>query len=512
MPAKRLSMRKIKEVLRLKASGMSNRKIAQSCGVSRPTVGEYLQRASRAGVTWPLPNELSDVVLEHRLFPDPPTPAQRDQALPDWLYIQKEFKRKNVTLFLLWEEYRAQHPHGYQYSWFCERYRQWSDTLDRVMRQDHRAGEKLFVDYAGHTIPVVNQHTGEIHETQIFVAVLGASNYTYAEATWTQNLSDWIGSHQRALNFIGGAPEIIVPDNLKSGVTKAHLYDPDINPTYQEFASHHGVAVIPARVRRPKDKAKAEVGVQIVERWILAALRNHTFFSLSELNRAIRKLLERLNTRPFKKLPGCRQELFTSLDQPALKPLPTTAYTYAEWKKVRVHIDYHVEINGHYYSVPNQLVKKQLDARISEHTIECFYHNKRVASHVRSHRKGGHTTLREHMPKSHQQYGDWSPGRFIRWAEKMGPATVQTITAVLSARQHPQQGYRTCLGILRLSQPYGDDRLEAACGRALLLGTCRYKSIESILKHGLDSKPIPEQQDLNLPEDHGNIRGPSYYH
>jgi transposase len=505
-------MRKIKEVLRLKASGMSNRKIAQSCGVSRPTVGEYLQRASRAGLTWPLPEELSDVTLEYQLFPDPPTPAQRDPALPDWLYTNQELKRKHVTLFLLWEEYRAQHPKGYQYSWFCERYRQWTGTLDRVMRQDHRAGEKLFVDYAGHTIPVVNQHTGEIHEAQIFVAVLGASNYTYAEATWTQNLSDWIGSHQRALEFIGGVPEIIVPDNLKSGVTRAHLYDPDINPTYQEFASHHGVAVIPARVRRPKDKAKAEVGVQIVERWILAALRNRMFFSLAELNRAIRKLLERLNTRPFRKLPGCRQTLFTSLDQPALKPLPATAYTYAEWKKVRVHIDYHVEIKGHYYSVPYQLIKKQLDARITAHTVECFYHNKRIASHVRSHRKGGHTTLREHMPKSHQQYGDWSPDRFIRWAEKMGPATVQTITAVLSSRQHSQQGYRSCLGILRLSQSYGEDRLEAACGRALLLGTCRYKSIESILKHGLDSKPIPEQQDLNLPEDHDNIRGPSYYH
>jgi transposase len=512
MPAKRLSMRKIKEVLRLKASGMSNRKIAQSCGVSRPTVGEYLQRALRAGVTWPLAEDLSDTALEHQLFPEPPTPAQRDQALPDWLYIKKELRLKNVTLFLLWEEYRARHPKGYQYSWFCERYRHWAGTLDRVMRQDHRVGEKLFVDYAGHTIPVVNQHTGEIHEAQIFVAVLGASNYTYAEATWTQNLSDWIGSHQRALEFIGGVPEIIVPDNLKSGVTKAHLYDPDINPTYQEFASHHGVAVIPARVRRPKDKAKAEVGVQIVERWILAALRNHTFFSLTDLNRAIRKLLERLNARPFKKLPGCRLELFTSLDQPALKPLPATAYTYAEWKKVRVHIDYHVEIKGHYYSVPHQLTKKQLDARITGHTVECFYNNKRVASHVRSNRKGGHTTLREHMPKSHQQYGDWSPDRFIRWAEKMGPATVQTITAVLSSRHHPQQGYRTCLGILRLSKPYGEDRLEAACGRALLLGTSRYKSIESILKHGLDSKPIPEQQDLNLPEDHDNIRGPSYYH
>jgi transposase len=380
------------------------------------------------------------------------------------------------------------------------------------MRQDHRAGEKLFVDYAGHTIPIVNQHTGEIHEAQIFVAVLGASNYTYAEATWTQNQSDWIGSHRRAFEFIGGSPQVVVPDNLKSGVSKAHLYEPDINPTYQEFARYYDVAVIPARVRKPKDKAKAEVGVQVVERWILAALRHHTFFSLAELNRAIQALLKRLNQRPFKKLPGCRAERFAILDQVALKPLPATPYTYAEWKKVRVHIDYHVEILGHYYSVPYSFTKQELDARITEHTIECFYKSKRVASHVRSWQKGGHTTVREHMPKAHQQYGDWSPQRMINWAEKMGPSTAQIITAVLSSRKHPQQGYRSCLGILRLSKSYGEERLEAACGRALLLGTCRYKSIESILKHGLDRKPIPEQQELNLPQDHDNIRGPDYYH
>jgi transposase len=505
-------MRKIKEVLRLKAGGLSNRKIAQSCGISRPTVGEYLQRAVRAGIQWPLPKDMTDATLERQLFPAAPSAAQRDRTLPDWVQIKQELTHKHVTLFLLWEEYRVQHPKGYQYSWFCERYRQWCGTLDRVMRQDHRAGEKLFVDYAGHTIPIVNQHTGEIHEAQIFVAVLGASNYTYAEATWTQNLSDWIGSHRRAFEFIGGSPQVVVPDNLKSGVSKAHLYDPDINPTYQEFARYYDVAVIPARVRKPKDKAKAEVGVQVVERWILAALRHHTFFSLAELNRAIQTLLKRLNQRPFKKLPGCRAERFAILDQVALKPLPATPYTYAEWKKVRVHIDYHVEILGHYYSVPYSFTKQELDARITEHAIECFYKSKRVASHVRSWQKGGHTTVREHMPKAHQQYGDWSPQRMINWAEKMGPSTAQIITAVLSSRKHPQQGYRSCLGILRLSKSYGEERLEAACGRALLLGTCRYKSIESILKHGLDRKPIPEQQELNLPQDHDNIRGPDYYH
>ena len=512
MPTKRLSMRKIKEVLRRKARSMSNRKIAVCCGIGRATVAEYLRRAAAAGLVWPLPPRLSDAAIEQRLFPPPSTRATRDQTLPDWQWVYRELKRKSVTQFLLWQEYLEQHPRGYQYSWYCDLYREWRGKLDVVMCQDHRAGEKLFIDYASQTVPVVNQHTGEFREVQIFIAVLGASNYTYAEATWTQSLPDWIGSHQRTFSFLGGVPEIIVPDNLKSGVHKASLYDPDLNPTYQDMAEHYGVAVIPARVRAPKDKAKVEAGVLIVERWILAALRNRTFFSLAELNQAIKKLLVGLNDRPFRKLPGSRHEMFTSLDQPALRALPANAYSYAEWKKVRVHIDYHVEFKRHYYSVPYQLIKKQLDMRITDNTIECFYKNKRVASHLRSFFEGGHTTVREHMPKSHQKYADWSPQRFIRWAEKIGPSTAGVITRVLSSRRHPQQSYRSCLGILRLGKPYGDKRLEAACGRALLLGSYRYKSIESILKHGLDSRQLPEQQELDIPEDHDNIRGPSYYH
>ena len=512
MPAKRLSMRKIKEVLRLQARSMSNRKIAVCCGIGRATVAEYLRRAAAAGLVWPLPPGLSDAAIEQRLFPPPPTRADRDQTLPDWQWVYRELKRKSVTQFLLWQEYLEQHPRGYQYSWYCDMYREWRGKLDVVMRQDHRAGEKLFVDYAGHTVPIVNQHTGEFREAQIFIAVLGASNYTYAEATWSQALPDWIGSHQRAFSFLGGVPEIVVPDNLKSGVSKASLYDPDLNPTYQDMAEHYGVAVIPARVRAPKDKAKVEAGVLIVERWILAALRNRTFFSLAELNQAIKKLLIKLNDRPFRKLPGSRRDMFASLDQPALRALPANPYTYAEWKKVRVHMDYHVEFKRHYYSVPYQLVKKQLDMRITDNTVECFYKNKRVASHLRSFFEGGHTTVREHMPKSHQQYSDWSPQRFIRWAEKFGPSTAALITRALSSRRHPQQSYRSCQGILQLSKSYGDKRLEAACGRALLLGSYRYKSIESILKHNLDSRPLPEQQELDIPEDHDNIRGPSYYH
>lgn len=513
MPAKRLSMRKIKEVLRLRwANGLSKRQTAMSCGISRPAVDEYLRRAEAAGLSWPLPNELDDGALERLLFPAAPGLSAQARGIPDWSEINRELKRKGVTLFLLWQEYRERHPQGYQYSSFCQQYRQWQGKQDLVMRQDHRAGEKLFVDYAGHTVPVVDTRTGEIRETQIFVAVLGASNYTYAEATWSQALPDWIGSHQRAFRYLGGVPEIVVPDNLRAGVSKAHRYEPDINPTYQEMATHYGVAVVPARVRKPKDKAKAEIGVQVVERWILAALRNRSFFSLADLNQAIRQLLERLNERSFKKLPGSRKTLFQSLDAPALKPLPTTAYTYAEWKQVRVHIDYHVEVDGHYYSVPYQLTKQQLDARLTAETVECFHKGKRVASHVRAQMRGRHTTVQEHMPEAHRQYGDWSPGRLISWAEKTGASTAKVITAVLSSRRHPQQGYRTCLGILRLGKSYGDERLEAACQRALLLGTHRYKSIESILKNGLDKRPLPQQQELSLPEDHDNIRGPSYYH
>ena len=506
-------MRKIKEVLRLKrAQGLSNRQIAKACGIARPTVAEYLRRAAEASLSWPLPADLDEAALERQLFPPPPSLPAPARGVPDWAHVHQELKRKGVTLFLLWQEYRETHPEGYQYSWFCDHYRVWQGKLDVVMRQDHRAGEKLFVDYACQTMPVVDRDTGEVHEAQIFVAVLGASNYTYAEATWTQGLPDWIGSHRRAFAFLGGVPELVVPDNLRTGVSKAHRYEPDTNPTYQDMATHYGVAVLPTRVRRPRDKAKVEAGVLLVERWILAALRRRTFFSLAELNAAIAGLLEKLNARPFKKLPGCRWAHFEALDKPALKPLPAAPYEYAEWKKARVHIDYHVAVEGHYYSVPHALIKKQLDVRITQKTLECFYRGQRVASHRRSLHKGRHTTVPAHMPESHRQAGEWTPQRLANWAAKTGPATEKLITTVLTSRRHPQQAYRSCLGILRLGNAYGDARLEAACRRALILGSHSYKSIESILKHRLDDKPLAEQQELALPEDHDNIRGPSYYH
>ena len=446
------------------------------------------------------------------MFPPPPDLPAQQRGIPDWANIHGELKRPGVTLFLLWQEYRQAYSDGYQYSWFCEHYRAWQGKLDLVMRQDHRAGEKLFVDYAGQTVPVIDQTTGEVRQAQIFVAVLGASNYIYAEATWSQSLPDWIGSHVRTFRFLGGVPELVVPDNLRAGVSKAHRYEPDTNPTYQDMASHYGVAILPTRVRKPRDKAKVESGVLVVERWILASLRHRQFFSLTELNAAISDLLGKLNARSFRKLPGCRRDHFEQLDRPALRPLPAEPYVYAEWKKARVHIDYHVAIDGHYYSVPCALVKKEVEVRMTRHTVECFYRGNRVASHRRSDQKGRHTTLTAHMPESHRQAGEWTPERLKRWAAKTGPATEKLIQVVLASRQHPQQAYRSCLGILRLGKAYGDERLEAACRRALVLGSCRYKSIESILKLRLDEQPLEGQQELALPDAHDNIRGPAYYH
>lgn len=511
MPAERLSMRKIHEILRLKFEcGQSNRNIANSCSVSRSTVADYLLRAKVAGLSWPLPKDLDDTSLEHLLFP-PPEEVTRDRPVPDWSEVHLELRRKGVTMALLWQEYKERQPDGYQYSWFCKLYNIWSGKVDLVMRQEHRAGEKLFVDYAGHTAPIVNRMTGEINQAQIFVAVLGASNYTYAEATMTQQLPDWIGSHVRAFSFFGGVPAVVIPDNLKSGVNKACYYEPELNPTYRDLATHYGTVILPARVRKPQDKAKVETGVQVVERWILARLRNHTFFSLSDLNREIRRLLVILNNRPFKKLPGCRKELFESLDRPALAALPATAYQIAEWKTATVHIDYHVEVDGHYYSVPCQLVKKKVEVRFTATSVECIYRGKRVAVHKRSLRKSGHTTVKEHMPLNHRKYLEWSPERFLRWAGKIGPETVKLASHILESRPYPPQAYRTLMGIMRLGKSYTEQRLEAACRRALHIGTTSYRSVESILKNGLDSKPLPKKPEQTPPVLHHNIRGSHYY-
>jgi transposase len=506
-------MRKIQEVLRLLlVCGLSQRQASQACGVGRTSVAEYLERAQKAGLLEAEWQGWSEEELERRLYPPAPRVARRERPEVDWSQVHEELKLKGMTLSLVWEEYRAGYPNGYQYSRFCDLYRAWQRKLDVCMRQIHRPGEKLFVDYCGTTVPVVEAGTGVIREAQVFVAVWGASNYTFAEATWSQGLPDWIGSHVRAFEFSGGLPELVIPDNLRSGVTRPCRYEPELNPTYQDLAVHYGVAVMPARVRKPRDKAKVEAGVQLVQRWILARLRHRTFFSLVELNQSIRELLGRLNERPFRKHPGSRRSLFESLDRPALRPLPGERFTYAEWKKARVHIDYHVEVEGHYYSVPYQLVSQQLDVRVSAQTVECFAKGKRVASHLRSVRRGAHTTQLEHMPRPHREYAEWTPERLVRWAQKAGPSVAGLIERVMATRVHPQQGFRSCLGIMRLGERYGGERLEAACQRALQVGAASYRSVSSILLKGLDRQgELAAEPAAALPPAHENLRGASYY-
>jgi transposase len=512
MAKKRISMRKIKEVLRLKFEvGLSYEAIGKSCNLGHTTVGEYLRRAKDAGLGWPLSDNMDDNLLEQLLYPPAPGPDV-NRAIPDWEKVHKDLKKDGVTLFLLWQEYKETCPDGYEYSWFCRSYREWAGKIDVVMRFNHRAGETLFVDYAGQTIPIIDKSTGEIKESQIFVATLGASNYTYSEATRTQSLPDWIGSHTRAFKFLGGVPEIIVPDNIKTGINTSCRYEPDLNPTYQDMASHYGCAIIPARVRHPKDKAKVETGVKTVEQWILARLRNITFFSLTDLNKTIRTLLDDLNNRPFQKMDGTRRTMFEELDRPALKPLPVEPYVYAEWKRARPHIDYHVEAKGFYYSVPYQLAHREMDVRITQNTIEIFHKGKRVASHQRSYDiSRRYVTSREHMPKSHQKYLDWTPDRIIQWASKTGPSTAQTVEAVMKNRFHPQQGFRSCMGIMSLGKEFSDSRLEAACTRALSIGSPSYKSIQAILKRGLDRMPLQKEMQQTSFITHSNIRGPEYY-
>lgn len=508
---KRLPMRKIRDALRLQAAGLSKRRIAASLSVGRATVRDYLQRAERAGLAWPLPDDLSDEALEQRLFPALQTVRTKERPPPDWPVIHRELRKRGVTLMLLWEEYRAVHLDGYGYSQFCELYRRWKGRLSPTMRQTHLAGEKMFVDYAGQTIEIMDGLTGEVREAQLFVAVLGGSSYTYAEATWSQSLPDWTGSHCRAFSFFGGVTAQVVSDNLKSGITKACFYEPAVNRTYSDLARHYDTAVVPARPYKPRDKAKVEVGVQLAERWILAALRNRQFFSLTELNAAIRELLAKLNNRVTRHLGTSRARLFEDLDRPALKALPQEAYTYAAWQERRVGLDYHVEVEKHYYSVPHTLLREKVWARISERTVEVFHRGKRVAAHVRSSSNRRHTTVREHMPSSHRRYADWTPERLKRQAGEIGPNTSVLVEVILRERTHPEQGFRSCLGILRLAKTHGTERLEAACERALEIGARSYTSVNSILKNRLD-RQRPEPATDGPAITHPNIRGAHYFH
>ena len=502
-------MRKVREILRLRWSEkLSLRDVAIALAMPHATVALYERRAREARLSWPLP-DLDDDALEALLFT--PTPERQTREQPDFAYLQRELRHKGVTLQLLFDEYREVHPDGYAYSQFCKLYRQWRRHLDVVMRQDHKAGEKLFVDFPGLTIPIYDEATMAVSfRAELFVAVLGASNYFFAEALRSQELEHWVNAHAHCFTFLGGVPAIVVSDNLKSAVTRASRYEPDLNATFQEMAAHYGIAIIPARPYKPRDKAKVEVGVQIVERWIMAALRKERFTSLGDLNEAIATLVERANVKPFKKLEGSRASLFTEIDRPALRPLPDTPYEFASWRAAKVNIDYHVEVERHYYSVPYQLAREVVEVRLTSSVVEVFFKNKRVAAHLRRYDKGRHSTEAAHMPDSHRRYLEWTPGRIVGWAEKNGPSTALFVEGLLHSRPHPEQGFRSALGVMRLSKKYSPQRVEAACERALQLKSFSYKSVESMLSHGLDQRPL-RAPSPRAHVAHRNIRGPNYY-
>lgn len=510
MPRPRLTMRKVREILRLAHEGLPLRQIGAALGVPFTTVGDHLRRAAGAGVAWPLPAELDDVALEALLFPRGPA-LEPNRPVPDWSRVHCELRRPGVTLMLLWHEYREEHPDGYAYSQFCLHYRAFQRHLDLPMRQEHRAGERLFVDFPGQRLPIYDR-SGEVRlEAELFVAVLGASDYLYAEAVASQRLEHWVDAHVHCFEAIGCVPKVVVCDNLRSGVTRAHRYEPDVNATYEEMATHYGVAIIPTRRGKPRDKAKVEAGVLLAERWILARLRNRRFYSLAEANAAITECVTAINERPFRKLPGSRKSWFDELERPVMRPLPATRYEFARWRVgLKVNIDYHVESNHHYYSVPHQLVGVRVDVRVTATTVEVFHASNRVASHLRDDTPGRHTTDSAHMPVSHQRHAEWTPSRILAWANKTGSATAELAEAIMESRPHPEQGYRSCLGIIRLADRYGPARVEAACARALAVRALSYRSVESILRHGLDSQPLRTPATRTHPHHH-NLRGAAYY-
>ena len=504
-------MRKISEVLRLRFDlKRSHRDISKALNISASTVGDYLIRAKTARIEWPLPENLTEEELYGRLFPQV-AQVTRDRPLPDLEKVHCELRRKAMTLRLLWREYREIHANGLSYSQYCERYRAYVKQISPVMRQVHKAGEKTFVDYAGMTVPWLDLATGEIKEAQIFVGALGASQFIFAEATSSQKIPDWVQSHIRMWEYFGGVSVMVVPDNLRSGVTKSHLYDPDINANYQHLGEYYGFAIVPARIIEPKDKAKVENAVGIIERQILAAMRDLTFTSIAEINTAIQPRLLTLNNQLFQKMKTSRRVLFDTIDKPALKPLPAEKYQYAEWCHAKIHIDYHFIFDDHFYSVPYKYIHHEVEIRSTSTTVECFYQGNRIVAHMRSHAKYKYTTLNEHMPKSHLVHAEWTPERMKRWADKIGPSTNQFIDHMIVSRAFPEQAFRACLGVLRLGTRYGEGRLEKACAIAYEAGATRYKNVESILKNKLDCATTTEPASIAATPVHENIRGSAYY-
>ena len=512
MARTKLSMRQIHEVLRLKYQNqLSIREIARSCGLPVSTVGDYLKRAKKAAIVWPLAEGLSESELVERLMAVAVEKTDPDPKLPDWIYTHAELRRKSMTLILLWQEYRQVHPEGYGYSRYCELYGEWAGTLEPVLRQVHLPGEKMFVDWAGQTVAIHDERDGSLSEAHLFVAVLGASNKTFVQAYPDEKLGSWIAAHSAAYAFFQGVARVTVPDNLKTGVVKPCRYEPLIHRSYQEMAEHYGTVIIPARIKKPRDKSKVETGVQIAQRQILAVLRDQKFFSVGELNQAIRPLLTKLNAQSFQKLEGSRDSWFEELEKAKLLPLPAVAFELAGWSKAKVNIDYHVVVENHYYSVPYSLVHQLVDVRLTDQTVELFQSAKRVAVHARSFQSGRFTSVGEHRPKSHQKYLEWNPGRIIDWARTIGPDCAKLVETILEERPHPEMGFRSCMGIIRLGKGVGSQRMEGACRRALHFHTCSYGSIKSILEKQLDGQPLEQELPLSSPA-HENLRGSPYYH
>jgi transposase len=510
-------MRKIREVLRLSALGLAQHQIARSCSIVQSTVHKYLKLAEAADIRWPLPEDLTERQLDQILFGKRPAqPSRRSHPAPDFPAIRKELEaHKDLTLELVWREYKQVQPDGYRYSRFCDLYREWCSAQKLTLRQQHSPGEKLFVDYAGATMLIHNRETGEIRPASIFVAALGYSSYTFAEATWSQELPCWIASHIHAFEYFGGVPDIVTPDNLKSGVHRACRYDPDLNPTYSDMAAHYQVAVVPARPRKPRDKAVVENAVQVVQRWIVAALRKRTFFGLDELNQAITELLTALNLKPFRKREGTRASHFAAFDKPALRPLPAERYEIGQWRKQKVDLDYHVSPDGHFYSVPYQLTGQYVDIRLTATAVEVFQQGLRVASHARSFVRDRATTLTEHRPKAHRQYLEWTPSRLLGWADSAGPHIADLFRQILATKPHPEIGYRCCLGLVRLGEKHTIARLEAAAARALHYGAYSLGRVKSILEHHLENEPLtgsPQNPPAPPILEHTNIRGAAYFH
>jgi transposase len=514
MPRPRIVMRKIREVLRLRlGERMTLRTVAAVTGLPYTTVADHIARAVRCGLGWPLPDGMDDIELEKQLFAREPSPPKETRPVPDWGWVRKQLSRVGVTLMLLWVEFKELHPDTYEYTQFVRYYRQWEQRCDLVMRQEHRAGQKLFVDFAGKkAIKIRNPATGVVKLAELFVAVMGASNYIYAEAMPSQELPFWVQGHINCFEYMGGCPELSVCDNLWSAVTKSHRYEPDINATFEEMGAHYRVAILPARARKPRDKAKVESGVLVAERWLLARLRDRIFDSYAEANQAIRELLVWINERPFKKLPGSRKSWFEEIDKPALRPLPERRYELGHWRiGLKVGPDYHLDIERHFYSVPSSLVRQYCDARYTATTVEIFHKHRRVASHIRSYKVGKHTTLKEHMPSSHRRHAEWTPGRLLNWGRRSGPNTAALMDAIMNSRPHPEQGFRSCLGLMRLGRQYGAERLEAACQRALAIHSHSYHTVNSILRNRLDRQPLPSAAPAYPPRQHENVRGATYY-